>query len=285
MLYAGVEDVKVVDGGMQAWKNAGYDVETKVNEQKAGGDNYSFGTTVPAHPEYILSAADAKDKLQNDANFRLVSIRSTKEFEGEETGYGYIDYAGEPLGAVWGHNTDDGSYVENGKVVGIDKVKSILAESDSSLDNELSFYCGTGWRATIPFLICYQNGVKNISVYDGGWWLWQLNWQKDKAAWPIQDVSADVAKNYAQLSFAAEEVNKDASGKMLVAGASAAENKLACWPARVSSKVVYGSSDKKVATVDATGKVTAVAAGEATITARTKAGNKATYKVVVSPAQ
>lgn len=285
MLYAGVEDVKVVDGGMQAWKNAGYDVETKVNEQKAGGDNYSFGTTVPAHPEYILSAEDAKDKLQNDANFRLVSIRSTKEFEGEETGYGYIDYAGEPLGAVWGHNTDDGSYVENGKVVGIDKVKSILAEFDSSLDNELSFYCGTGWRATIPFLICYQNGVKNISVYDGGWWLWQLNWQKDKAAWPIQDVSADVAKNYAQLSFAAEEVNKDASGKMLVAGASAAENKLACWPARVSSKVVYGSSDKKVATVDATGKVTAVAAGEATITARTKAGNKATYKVVVSPAQ
>ena len=258
MLYAGVEDVKVVDGGMQAWKAAGYDVETKVNEQKAGGDNYSFGTTVPAHPEYILSAEDAKDKLQNDANFRLVSIRSTKEFEGEETGYGYIDYAGEPLGAVWGHNTDDGSYVENGKVVGIDKVKSILAESDSSLDNELSFYCGTGWRATIPFLICYQNGV---------------------------DVSADVAKNYAQLSFAAEEVNKDASGKMLVAGASAAENKLACWPARVSSKVVYGSSDKKVATVDATGKVTAVAAGEATITARTKAGNKATYKVVVSPAQ
>ena len=255
MLYAGVEDVKVVDGGMQAWKAAGYDVETKVNEQKAGGDNYSFGTTVPAHPEYILSAEDAKDKLQNDANFRLVSIRSTKEFEGEETGYGYIDYAGEPLGAVWGHNTDDGSYVENGKVVGIDKVKSILAESDSSLDNELSFYCGTGWRATIPFLICYQNGVKNISVYDGGWWLWQLNWQKDKAAWPIQDVSADVAKNYAQLSFAAEEVNKDASGKMLVAGASAAENKLACWPARVSSKVVYGSSDKKIATVDATGKL------------------------------
>ena len=96
MLYAGVEDVKVVDGGMQAWKAAGYDVETKVNEQKAGGDNYSFGTTVPAHPEYILSAEDAKDKLQNDANFRLVSIRSTKEFEGEETGYGYIDYLSLP---------------------------------------------------------------------------------------------------------------------------------------------------------------------------------------------
>lgn len=84
MLYAGVEDVKVVDGGMQAWKAAGYDVETKVNEQKAGGDNYSFGTTVPAHPEYILSAEDAKDKLQNDANFRLVSTVLQKNLKAKK---------------------------------------------------------------------------------------------------------------------------------------------------------------------------------------------------------
>ncbi|MFC2662497.1 MAG: rhodanese-like domain-containing protein [Eubacterium sp.] len=40
-------------------------------------------------------------------------------------------------------------------------------------NNELSFYCGTGWRASIPFLLCYQAGFKNISVYDGGWYQWQ----------------------------------------------------------------------------------------------------------------
>lgn len=286
MLYAGVKDVKVVDGGMEAWQKAGYETEKKVNEQTPGGSDYSFGTTIPAHPEYIMSAEDVKDNLKNDANFRLVSIRSTEEFEGEKSGYGYINYAGEPLGAVWGHNTDDGSYVENGKVVGIDKVKSILAESDSSLDNELSFYCGTGWRATIPFLICYQNGVKDISLYDGGWWIWQLNWQKDAEEWPIQDVSADVAKNYAQLSFASDVVSQDASGNKLIAGATAAANKLSCWPARVSSKVVYSSSDTSVATVDKDGNVKALKAGEVTIKARTKAGNKATYKVIVDqPAQ
>lgn len=115
MLYAGVEDVKVIDGGMTAWNKLGLPTETKVNEATAGGTDYTFGTTIPAHPEYILSTDDAKEKLQNDANFRLVSIRSEKEFRGEETGYSYIKYAGEPLGAVWGHNTDDGSYIENGK--------------------------------------------------------------------------------------------------------------------------------------------------------------------------
>ena len=27
-----------------------------------------------------------------------------------------------------------------------------------------SFYCGTGWRATIPFLICYENGMTNMTL-------------------------------------------------------------------------------------------------------------------------
>lgn len=283
MLYAGVKDVKVVDGGMEAWTKAGYATETKVNEAKAGGADYNFGTTIPAHPEYILSADKVKEKLQSDANFRLVSIRSTEEFEGEESGYGYIKYAGEPLGAVWGRNTDDGSYVENGKVADLAKVKSILAEADSSLDNELSFYCGTGWRATIPFLICYQNGIKDISIYDGGWWIWQLNWQKDEKAWPIQKVSAEAAKEYAQLSFDSESVYRDTDGRYLVQGKTAAENKLSCWPACVSDKVVYSSSDESIATVDATGKVTATGEGKAIITASTKAGSKATYTVQVSP--
>ncbi|MCI9198684.1 MAG: sulfurtransferase, partial [Lachnospiraceae bacterium] len=35
------------------------------------------------------------------------------------SGYGYIDRAGEPQGAIWGHDTDDGSYNnEDGTTVG-----------------------------------------------------------------------------------------------------------------------------------------------------------------------
>ena len=46
-LWAGVEDVKVLNGGLKAWENAGYELETEVNE---GTKAESFGTTVPAHP-------------------------------------------------------------------------------------------------------------------------------------------------------------------------------------------------------------------------------------------
>lgn len=66
-------------------KNAGYEVETKVNTPVTDA-NYDFGTTVPAHPEYIVSKEELKDKLANDKNFRLVSIRSLDEFKGLSDG-------------------------------------------------------------------------------------------------------------------------------------------------------------------------------------------------------
>lgn len=296
MLYAGVEDVKVIDGGMQGWNNANLPTETTVNEQVAGGDDYAFGTAIPAHSEYIMSIEDVKDNLENDPNFRLVSIRSEEEFVGKTSGYGYIadDHAGEPLGAVWGHNTDDGSYVtEDGKVASIENLKAVLAESGSSLENEISFYCGTGWRATIPFLIAYQAGVEDISLYDGGWWLWQLKhygWE-DKGieaqpdVYPIQQVTPEEALNYVQLSFAEEAITTDASGKALAVGATAKANELTVRKAaRVDATVAYTSSDENVAVVAEDGTVTAKGIGTATITA--KAGSyEASYTVTVGEAE
>lgn len=176
-LWAGVEDVKILNGGIDAWKAAGYDLESEANEGTAAEE---FGTTVPAHPEYWVSIEDAKDKLENDDNFKLVSIRSEDEWLGKTSGYNYIDVAGEPEGAVWGKGAktafDVADFVnEDGTVKDIEGLKEVWKDCDFTLDNDLAFYCGTGWRATVPFLVLYQEGYDNIAVYDGGWYEWQMH--------------------------------------------------------------------------------------------------------------
>lgn len=176
-LWAGVEDVKILNGGIEAWTGAGYDVEKNVNEGKAADD---FGVKAPAHPEYWVSIEDAKNSLENDDNFKLVSIRSEEEFLGETSGYDYMDKAGEPEGAVWGKGAETAFDVamfvnEDGTVKDLAGFEEVWKDCDFTLDNDLSFYCGTGWRATVPFLVLYENGYDNISVYDGGWYEWLMH--------------------------------------------------------------------------------------------------------------
>ena len=58
----------------------------------------------------------------------------------------------------------------DGVVKDLEGFKKVWEDCDFTLDNHLSFYCGTGWRATGPFLVLYENGYDDISVYDGGWY-------------------------------------------------------------------------------------------------------------------
>lgn len=176
-LYIGVENVKILNGGLAAWKAAGYELETKGNDGTAAAD---FGVAVPAKAEYWVSIDDAKARLESDESFKLVSIRSEAEFLGETSGYTYMDKAGEPKGAVWGKGPLTSGDVadftnDDGTVKELDELKAIWADCDFTLDDHLSFYCGTGWRACVPFLVLYQEGYDNISVYDGGWYQWLMD--------------------------------------------------------------------------------------------------------------
>ena len=170
-LWAGVEEVHILDGNLKAWTDMGY--ATSNNDEKATPIE-DVGVTVPAHPEYIISLPEQIIEKQKDPNFKLVSIRSWDEFIGKISGYSYIEKVGEPKGAVWGR--DEFDYVDdNGKVISIDEAQKIWNEWGVTKDNEISFYCGTGWRAAIPFLIAYQEGWTNVTLFDGGWYVWQMN--------------------------------------------------------------------------------------------------------------
>ena len=177
-IWCGVEDVKILNGGKEAWTAAGYELDKE--EAAAPEAATDFGTEVPAHPEYWVSIEDAKDRVANDENFKLVSIRSEDEWLGKTSGYGYMDKAGEPEGAVWGKGAQSAADVADftnpdGTVKDLEGLKEVWADCDFTLDNFLAFYCGTGWRACPPFLVLYENGYDNIAVFDGGWYEWLMH--------------------------------------------------------------------------------------------------------------
>lgn len=175
--YMGVKDVRVLNGGTTAWTSAGYELDTTSNK-KTPVD--SFGVKVPLNKGYIVDLPEAKEILKDKEGSKLVDIRSWDEFIGKTSGYDYIKAKGRPTGAVWGHAGSDNSHLEDFRNVdntmrNSSEILSMWEKEGIKPDQRLSFYCGTGWRAAEVLIYADVMGLKNISLYDGGWNEWSLD--------------------------------------------------------------------------------------------------------------
>ncbi|WP_430814215.1 rhodanese-like domain-containing protein [Carboxylicivirga sp. RSCT41] len=173
MLYAGVKDVRVMNGGFQSWKDAGYDISTddvpKVPVKE-------FGATIPAMPEIFVDTPQAKEMIEaTDAD--IISVRSWEEYIGNVSGYNYIEKKGRIPGSVFGNCGSDAYHMENYRnldhtIREAREVMDIWNEGGITPDKHLAFYCGTGWRGSEAFYNAWLMGWPNVSVYDGGWFEW-----------------------------------------------------------------------------------------------------------------
>ena len=140
-----------------------------------------FGGAIPAHPEYLIGTAAAK-KFLTDPGARLISTRSWAEFVGETSGYEYIEAKGRIPGAMWGFASSGVGQVKdyrnpNHTMRSAREIRRLWHRLGITSNQRLSFYCGTGWRASEVFFYAYVMGFPDISVYDGGW----LEWSGDAA--------------------------------------------------------------------------------------------------------
>jgi len=177
LLYAGVKDVRLLDGGWQSWADAKLPVERGLpNEVKPAAD---FGAPFPGQPQLMLDTEQARGLLgRKDAS--LVSIRSWPEFIGTTSGYSYIKPKGEIAGARWGHAGSDSTHMEDfhnpdGTMRSADDIAAMWKSWNITPDQQVAFYCGTGWRASETFMYARAMGWKNVGVYDGGWYEWSSN--------------------------------------------------------------------------------------------------------------
>ncbi|WHZ03542.1 sulfurtransferase [Neobacillus sp. YX16] len=175
--YMGVKDVRVLNGGYTAWKNAGYQAETKENAKESVS---AFGAEVPVNPDYIIDLPEAKKILADKDDSILVDIRSWDEYIGKISGYDYIEPKGRPAGSIWGHAGSDSSNLEDFRNIDTtmrngSEIMAMWEKDGINPDKSLSFYCGTGWRAAEVLFYADVLGMENISLYDGGWNEWSMD--------------------------------------------------------------------------------------------------------------
>lgn len=174
--YIGINDVRVLNGGNNAWTSAGYELETKSNKPVAGND---FGATIPANPDLIDTQAELKEMLK-DSNNVLVDIRSWDEYIGKISGYSYHDKKGRIPGAVYGYAGTSATTLEDYRNIdntmrNADEIKALWKDAGIDTNKHLMFMCGSGWRAAEVLTYANVMGFDNTSLYSDGW----IGWSND----------------------------------------------------------------------------------------------------------
>lgn len=158
----GHQQVYVLNGGLPAWKKAGYPLTQAYLTTVQNGD-----FTGELEPRYFVDANYVLSKLNDPASL-TIDARSAERF---------LAQIPEPRpGIRSGHiphscNLPFTHLVNGGELKPIDELTPILADSLSAADEYL-FSCGSGVTACIVLLAAYLCGYQNLAIYDGSWTEW-----------------------------------------------------------------------------------------------------------------
>jgi thiosulfate/3-mercaptopyruvate sulfurtransferase len=156
----GHENVQVLDGGLAAWKQAGYEVAE--NLDKPGHSGY-FNATFQSH--LSVGREDVKVAL-NDKKTGVLDARSAGRFSGNEPEPRPNLLCGHMPGAF---NIPFTQVLNEGRMKSRNELEAVFSKHEGK---RLLFSCGSGVTACILALGAEIAGFTNWAVYDGSWAEW-----------------------------------------------------------------------------------------------------------------
>ena len=158
----GHHNIAVLNGGLIAWKKAGFTLGEKKSRQVSQG-NFS-GTF---NPDFFKDHQDVLSHL-TDKEELVIDARAENRFLGlvEEPREGLR--SGHIPGSVNLPYTD---LLIDGKMIDFQSLKKIFS-SKIPKNRKLVFSCGSGITACVLALGAELSGYNNMSVYDGSWTEW-----------------------------------------------------------------------------------------------------------------
>ncbi len=183
--YAGLEDVRYLDGGYEKWVADGFAGETRVNHPTAASVDY----TGPLKPGFIASVDYVAAHHTDTESYVLADVRDEKEYEGEASGYEYLLAKGRIPNAIWAKpvgGDEDHYFDAHNTLKPLDEIAAMWKEigvTDGSpphaFNKEIIFYCGGGYRSAAAFLYAHLMGYENIRNLSDGWAGWSTTYTHD----------------------------------------------------------------------------------------------------------
>lgn len=160
LIAAGYKNVKMVDGGFKALKDAG--LET----QKGGSEPTAVEVTVDGIDEtHVINT----DELKADYdNYKVVDVRADEEYDGEIL-YGEAN-GGHLPGAIHIRFTD--LFNSDATLKSNDEITTLFEDAGLSKDDEIVTYCTAGIRSGYMQLIMEMCGFENVKNYDESFYRW-----------------------------------------------------------------------------------------------------------------
>lgn len=173
MDYAGVKDIRFINGGKVLWNLE----KRPLDKKQEKTEKVNFGADVPQNPSIIFDYNQEKRISEDRKHSVVASVRSFDEYLGKVSGYTYIDKAGDIPNARFAYAGSNPYAMEDFRNIDNTMFNYNICSDrwkkwGITPDKKVSFHCGTGWRAAETYYIAKAMGWKNIGVYVGGWYQW-----------------------------------------------------------------------------------------------------------------
>ncbi len=171
----GHEKISVLNGGLVAWKNAGYEttaIEASTETWSEGDFQANLDRRGVKKYKEIVNNLTTKEHL-------LIDVRSAGRFSGQEAEPRKYLQSGHIPHSI---NIPYQSVLEDGKYKSKEELKGLF-ENKQIGDEKLIFSCGSGLTACIVFLASEMVMENEKSLYDGSWteWAERQNLKNDRA--------------------------------------------------------------------------------------------------------
>ena len=158
---AGLPNVRILDGGLHAWRSAGHPVETGPAEPQPGN------VTVPQGDLYAGSRPTLTAEHSGAGTVTLLDARAPERFRGDA----------EPVDRAAGHipgakNLPSTAVLAaDGTFIGDYALAQLLSDRGIDRDGPLAAYCGSGVTASVAIAALAAMG-REAALFPGSWSEW-----------------------------------------------------------------------------------------------------------------